>query len=109
MRSHTSHLHWFVAEEQAAYFGASCCCMCEFCSRYFSITLYPTLFLSCHETVHRRSQINGEILSFCSTVAEYFVLPGYEVVSVGNLIPTFRHNVMSPPTRARNLREGNVL
>jgi len=61
--------------------------------------LYPTLFLSYHEGVHRRGQINRKILNCYSAVAEEFVLIGYETVSVGNLIPTFRHT--SPPARAR--------
>ena len=63
--------------------------------------------LSFHEGVRRRGQINRKILNCCSAVAEESFLLGYETVSVGNLIPTFRH--MSPPARARNLQEGKIM
>jgi hypothetical protein len=69
--------------------------------------LYPTLVLSFHEGVYRRGQINRKILNSFNAVAEEFVLLGYETVSMGNLIPTFRH--MSPPARAQNLQEGRIM
>jgi hypothetical protein len=111
LRSHTSHLHCFVAvfrqKGKLPDSGASCRCVFELCLQYFRSCCIQHLPYNTTKECVVGGQIYRKILSFCSTVAEEFVLLGYETVSVGNLIPTFRH--MSPPARARNLQEGKIM